>query len=123
MTQGPQLQELLAAVRKRNKLTPFRIAMRSLFESLRNGGDPVGAMTLLQLAVCTKDGTLSGVREELHEYLEDLGVEPKIRDGKAMSQAVRSFGRRKDAEPVDVPEDPSQDPEPETDDDPLNLEN
>lgn len=123
MSDDAFVNELLAAVRKRNKLSAFRIAMRSFFEPRRDDSEPTAAMTLLQLAVCSKDGTLSGVREELHEYLDDLGVEESPPDGKTVSQAIRSFGRKKQAEDIDIPEDPTTQEEDETDDDPLNLEN
>lgn len=122
----PVVARIVAGVRLLNKAKPFRAAMLPLFHLRRDGSEPLEQLNLLQLAVCTRGGTVFGGREGILEYLADLEADGYVPDLDNLSNALLSFGRR-DKKTLELPEDDEEPARPEGEDDadedenPLNL--
>lgn len=121
----PIVQQIVDDVRQRNKVTPWRIAMLPFFRARQDGTLPIAHLDLMQLAVATRGGTVSGTREGLLEYLEDLEADGYVPDLASLSKALLSFGRSQ-VKDLELPEDDAEEPEPPADDgeddvNPLNL--
>lgn len=119
--QPDRVAQLVAAARARNKLRPFRTAVRDWFEDLDERDEPDLCLSLLQLTVVSKDLTLYGVHEEHGEFLADNETPNTVPSAATLSERLKAFGRRRRDEPqeedfrvVDVPVDEG-DPEDEDD--------
>ena len=127
MTEDDDVQRIVDETKARNKVTPWRLAMLPFFRTRHDGTQPIPHLDLLQLAVATRGGTVSGTREGLLEYLEDLEADGFVPDLSGLSKALLAFGRD-DIKDLDLPEDDEEEPEPpagdggaEDDENPLNL--
>jgi hypothetical protein len=127
MTEADDVQRIVDEVKARNKVTPWRVAMLPFFRARQDSTLPIPHLDLLQLAVATRGGTVSGTREGLLEYLEDLEADGYVPDLGSLSKALLAFGRD-GIKDLDLPEDDEEEPEPPTggggtedDANPLNL--
>lgn len=87
---NPQLQELIAAVRRQDKVGIFR----ALIKPMLADGTPSRTFEMLALILATPKGNINRNRIGLLEYLADLGAEsPAMVSELSIKRAIKPFGR------------------------------